>query len=387
MTYTILMLTLSKKYIPFSVFVVIFVIIIGIGIGIAAYEKKAPSILDTSIATTTFGIPVSNSINTPTTQTNTNNQYTISAIPSSESQENIPSNTFTPTPQATISVLYPTNNQTLINDPQFHTPLATILWKTKSTNIASVAIDLQDQTGTTIKTIVSRTANTGTFVWSSDAALTNGSYRLRIRGVNTPYGDTGTVDEGTSESFAIASPSATQHPNSVWQTYINPQYGFSFIYPDDFSFASINVQYPGTTLLKLEPKLNYYIHSNDIETVDASNIVIAAKPATSVSCPSPAETTGAQGYVYGNMDTVQGKYLQFTKVKRNDFGINNQYSRYVDYFTLYKGTCYSFKFTAHVVRLPFSTNALYQAPDKLENDISRLSANVEQMILSLAFLQ
>lgn len=378
-------MSLSKKHIPFAVLVVIFITIIGIGIGIAAYGSKKQSSSEPQVATTTFGIPVSNQITTPTT--GFTNQYFTSAPQSSGSNSNseqtAPSNVSTPTPQSTFSVLYPTSNQTLINDPPYHTPLATIMWSSKSANIKNVSLDLRDQTGAVIKTIAVNTANTGNFVWFSDAAIPNGTYHIYIYTSTTGA----VINEGASSSFTITSPASSQHPSTAWQTYINPQYGFSFIYPNDFSFSSFNTQYPGTTIVKLAPKLNYYIHANDIETVDASEIVIAARPGVSSSCPSTAETTGAQGYVYGNMDTIQGKYMQFTKVKRNDFGINNQYSRYVDYFTFYKGTCYSFRFTAHVIRLPLSTTAVYQAPDKLENDILRMSANVEQLVLSLSFSQ
>lgn len=386
MIYDIYIMSLSKKQIPLAVFIIIFVVIIGIAIIIATGGVQTSSPSDPLTATTTiFGIPVPNQISVPTPQ-KANQYITSDSQPPATGYtppQNIPIETQIVKAQAAFTVLYPTNNQTLINDPTYNTPLAIIRWSSKFASIKNVNLDLQDQNGTFIKTIATHTANSGTYVWFSGAEIPNGTYRIRI---HAPIIGT-TIDEGISDLFSITSPASLQHPDTSWHTYINPQYKFSFIYPGDFLFSTFNTQYPGTTIVKISPKLNYYIHANDIETVDASDILISARPAGSSACPSVAETTGAQGYVYGNMDTIQGKYVQFTKVKRNDFGINNQHARYVDYFTLHNGVCYSFRFTAHVVRLPFSTNALYQAPDKLENDISRMTANVEQMVLSLEFLQ
>ncbi len=382
------MISLPKKHIPLAVFVVIFVVIIGIGIGISSYgSKTTPTSTDDtqSPTTTTVGIPYQ--LKNPENNTYQQGQgTTLSTVPSSPSTQNslpdAPTVTIPQSPSA-ISILYPTRNKTLINDPRYHTPVAIILWKSKLAGLKNITLDLQDQSGAIVKNIVTNTADTGTYVWFSDVTISNGSYRLRVHST-TPKG---TIAEDLSDEFNIASPDSSQHPQSVWQTYKDIQHNFSLTYPDDFSFASFGPQYPGTTVLKLAPKLNYYIHANDIETVDASEIILSEKPGNADACPTTAEVNIARGYVYGNIDTLQGLYQLFKRIKRSDFGINNQRSDYIYYYTSYNGTCYAFQFKIHRVQIPFSNNALYQAPDKLENDILRMTANVEQMVLSMKFSQ
>ena len=128
------MISLPKKHIPFAVFVIIFVVIIGVGIGISSYgTKTTPTSTDDtqSPTTTTVGIPYQ--LKNPESNTYQQGQgTTISTAPSSPSTQNslpdAPTVTIPQSPSA-ISILYPTRNKTLINDPRYHTPLAIILWK------------------------------------------------------------------------------------------------------------------------------------------------------------------------------------------------------------------------------------------------------------------
>jgi len=371
---------LFKKPSPLVILIVICICIVGISIGIGAYGNKSQSLSNVDqTATTTFGLGTPLFSQTNQQITNNSNNYTA-PTPYAPTEEQTISNIPSSQPKSDISILYPTSNQTLTNDPKFHTPIASLLWKTKSTNIKNVTVDLRDQNGVIIKNIASNVVNTGTFVWFSDATIPNGVYQIYV------YNDAAEA-QGISDTFILTSPNSTQHPTSAWQTYTNPQYGFSFTYPDDFKFTTFNQSYPGNIIAKIAPMLNVYIRVNDYRTVDASEITVTAKPGTATSCPSTAETTSTLGYSYENKTIAQGIYQQFTKIIRKAFfDTNNQHSEYADYYTLYRGTCYAFHYSVHIVRVPFSPDSLYLNPDKLENDLARLFGIVEQMALSLKFL-
>ncbi len=385
----------KRKRIPLS-FILILIGIAVIAIGISLYANTTPSPVTPGADNTSQDQnrvtiystldPNSNNPNIPiSSNTKQNSQYQFS----SSYQSPQPNNQQSPTPSSYISITYPTANQTLINDPSYHTPLAIIQWTSKNTPGTFISIDLQDQSGTIIKTITPNTPNNGNYAWFSNTTIPNGEYRIHIRALTA----NGVTAENTGDSFVIASPDASQHPTGgVWQTYSNPQYKFSFQYPESFSFTTFTAQPANTTLALITfTTINSYFRSTDpynpnpIVATDAT-IAVSAYPTTSTACnatpPSPNES--GYVYIYGETTAFQGLYSQFTKTTLGSVSVNSkQRTDSRMYRTFRNGLCFSLQFTVHTTDTSDSgIGSLYQVQKYLTVPF----AMMEQLVSSFKFL-
>ena len=327
-----------------------------------------------------------------------NNQQNI--LQNSSYQSRFSQSAYEPSPQQTtphppaaptagIFVLYPTANQTLINDPAYHTPLAIIQWSSTQTEETFVSIDLQDQTGATVKTITNNAPNNGNFAWFSDPAIPNGTYLIHIRALTS----SGVVAENTSNSFMIISSDDSQHPaGGVWQTYMNSQYKFSFQYPQSFLFTSFTAQ-PANTVLALMAfsNINSYFRSTDpynpnpLIATDAA-ITVSAYPATAAACAAAPQNQNEPGqiYIYGETSAFQGLYEQFTKTTLGSVSISSkQRADLRTYRVFHQRLCFSIQFSVHTKDASDSgIGSLYQ----VQKYLSVPFAMIDQLVSSFRFL-
>lgn len=282
--------------------------------------------------------------------------------------------TFTGTEKPELTIQYPAAKVILINDSTYHTPMATVLWDSHNAGGLTISIDLQDESGNTIRRIASGVPNTGRYNWLSDETIPTGSYRLNILANN----EESVVAAAETPTLMVTDPYPWQHPVTGWQTYVNTQYGFMMQYPSDFMSAS---EYD----IQFIPKPLAYLSAEETKLLSTRGINIDITP--------HAATCGKDGYS-NKGDGVKGTDFLgeaglFRKVPSSDTGMNQTYVEN-HYYILHDGACFDVMTQVHWTNAgvydwqPGEQEALEA---KLQVDAARLSSTLEEIVTHITFTE